>query len=152
MFGCICFSQTADHINKIVPMCLTVDLKVTFLTECILWLIATWYGLGLWLASFCLRPQIRLLFKITTSKKSYHTIINPIEAAMFLQRSAFAAARRAAVSPIVKRSFTSSFMRSTTPSSWFSFHETNWYYRRCSTNPIWSCWEEDEDIRRYEDI
>ncbi|KAG9246498.1 subunit IV of cytochrome c oxidase [Calycina marina] len=30
---------------------------------------------------------------------------------MFLQRSAFAAARRAAISPVVKRSFTSSFVR-----------------------------------------
>jgi hypothetical protein len=34
-----------------------------------------------------------------------------IELTMFLQRSAFAAARRAAVSPIVKRSFTSSIVR-----------------------------------------
>lgn len=49
---------------------------------------------------------------------------NPIEAAMFLSRPAFAAARRAAVSPIVKRSFTSSFVRST-PSAGLN------YSRRC---------------------
>ena len=34
---------------------------------------------------------------------------------MFLSRPAFAAARRAAVSPMIKRSFTSSIVRSTTP-------------------------------------
>jgi cytochrome c oxidase subunit 5b len=44
---------------------------------------------------------------------------------MFLQRSAIAAARRAAISPIVKRSFTSSFVRRKSfrrvlnPESWF---------------------------------
>jgi hypothetical protein len=43
--------------------------------------------------------------------KSYHLQSSSIEATMFLQRSAIAAARRAAVSPIVKRSFTSSFVR-----------------------------------------
>jgi hypothetical protein len=37
----------------------------------------------------------------------------PIAAAMFLQRSAIAAARRAAVSPIIKRSFASSVVRRT---------------------------------------
>merc|ERR1711964_364573 len=36
---------------------------------------------------------------------------NSIEAAMFLSRPAFAAARRAAVSPMIKRSFTSSIVR-----------------------------------------
>jgi len=59
-------------------------------------------------------PQARRLLQNHIDLK-YRTIQpqKPIEAAMFLQRSAVSAARRAAVSPIVKRSFTSSFVRST---------------------------------------
>jgi hypothetical protein len=40
-----------------------------------------------------------------------------IEAAMFLQRTAFAAARRAAARPVAVRSFATSLARSTTPNS-----------------------------------
>jgi hypothetical protein len=68
------------------------------------------------------RSDIRLL---QPRSKSYHLQSSSIEATMFLQRSAIAAARRAAISPIVKRSFTSSFVRRKSfrrvlnPESWF---------------------------------
>lgn len=48
---------------------------------------------------------------------SYVPPFNTIEDAMFLQRSAIAAARRAAVSPVVKRSFATSFVRRTLPNA-----------------------------------
>jgi hypothetical protein len=67
---------------------------------------------------------------------------------MFLQRSAFAAARRAAVSPIVKRSFTSSFVRRTPLFPWFPSINANSLSRRSSTRERFQCWK-DKEIRGY---
>ena len=69
---------------------------------------------------------------------------------MFLQRSAFAAARRAAVRPIVQRSFTTSFIRSTSSSRPpNSCPHTDRIHRRSSTHSREQLqrWQ-DQEVRR----
>ncbi len=67
---------------------------------------------------------------------------------MFLQRSAFAAARRAAVSPIVKRSFTSSFVRRTPLFPRSLSLNANSLSRRSSTRERFQ-YRKDKEIRWY---
>jgi hypothetical protein len=65
-------------------------------------------------------------FQNRSSNTSPKARLTSIDAAMFLQRSAILAARRAAISPVVRRSFTTSFIRRT-----FS----NWQKSYFSRNP-----------------
>lgn len=90
------------------------------------------------------------------SNLQYFHLPSPIAAAMFLQRSAIAAARRAAVSPIIKRSFTSSIARRTLPlpraPPVLRFTDaTLLNYRRCSTTGLDAEHQqrqrEDKDLR-----
>jgi hypothetical protein len=65
----------------------------------------------------CLAASHQLDFgtSTSTSSQTHFRTTTSIDIAMFLQRSAIAAVRRAAVTPIIKRTFTSSIARRTSP-------------------------------------